>query len=192
MNLFRTLSAAAAVCLTAANLISCVSAPNYPVVPEIDFKEVRVTHVPAGTQDAVDTLKFVLNFRDGDGDLGLSPEDLKSPPFNTTTGGHNNRGYGYNYFIQPFIKNATTGQFVLFTTPRPFGFVGQYDSFFPRLDGGNTKPAPLKGILNYKFPISLDGSIYKAGQVFRFEISILDRALHESNKITTSEVTLGQ
>ena len=191
MNLFRTLSAAAAVCLTAANLTSCVSAPDYPIVPEIEFKEVRVAHVPAGNQNAVDTLTFVLDFRDGDGDLGLSPEDLKVPPYNVTTGGHNNRGYGYNYFIQPFVKNSS-GQFVRFINPPPFGKVGEYDSYFPRLDGDNAKPAPLKGTLNYKFPISIDGSVFKPGQVLRFEISILDRSLHESNKITTSEVTLGQ
>ena len=191
MNLFRTLSAAAAVGLAAASLASCISAPNFPIVPEIEFSEVRVAHVAAGSQNAVDTLTFVLNFRDGDGDLGLSPEDLKVAPYNTTTGGHNNRGYGYNYFIQPFIKNSS-GQFVQFVNPPPFGKVGEYDSYFPRLDGDKAKPAPLKGTLNYKFPITLDGSAFKPGQVFRFEISILDRALHESNKITTSEVKLGQ
>ena len=194
MSLFRTLSAATALCLAAvANLTGCISAPNYPVVPEIDFKEVVVTHVlPTGALNARDTLKFVLNFRDGDGDLGLSKDDLLVAPYNTITGGHNNRGYSYNYFIQPFIKNAGTGQFTRFITPPPFGKIGQYDATYPRLNGVDGKPAPLKGILNYKFPISLDGSTYKAGQVFRFEISILDRALHESNTITTSEVTLGQ
>ena len=190
MNLLRTLSTAA-VGLTAASLAGCINAPNYPVVPEIDLKEMQVVHVPKGTEDAVDKITFVLNFRDGDGDLGLSAEDLKAPPFNTSTGGHNNRGYGYNYFLQPFIKNSS-GQFVPFITPRPFGFIGQYDSFFPRLDDKNAKPAPLKGELKYLFPIPIDGSVYKPGQVFRFEISILDRALHESNKITTPELTLGQ
>lgn len=191
MNLFRTLSAAAVVGLTGPSLTGCIKAPDYPVVPEIDFREVQVFHIPAGKQNAKDSLTFVLGFRDGDGDLGLSDDDLKVAPFNTSTGGHNDRGYSYNYFIQPFIKNSS-GQFVILVNPPPFGKLGEYDSRYPRLDGENPKPAPLKGILKYKLPISLDGTPFKPGTVIRFEISILDRGLHESNKITTSAVTLGQ
>lgn len=190
MNLFRILSGGALFCLAGTGLTSCFNAPDYPIEPSIDFKEVQVKHIPSGGgQLARDTLKFVLNFKDGDGDLGLSPDDLASAPFNETTGGHNNRGYGYNYFIQPLIQNDA-GEFVQFVNPG--GFVGEYDSYFPRLDGETGKPAPLKGVLNYKFYIDIDGAIFKPGQKFKFEISILDRGLHESNKITTSEVTVGQ
>ena len=190
MNLFRTLRGCL-LCLTGAGLGGCLSAPTYPVEPQIDFKELTVTHIPTGTQDAVDELNFTLGFRDGDGDLGLSDDDIKSAPYNATTGGHNNRGYAFNYFIQPFIKDAS-GRFVRFVNPPPFGFVGEYDGRFLRLDKKDAKAAPLKGDLRYKLPLSLDGLIFKPGQVFRFEISILDRALHESNKITTSEVRLGK
>ncbi len=190
MNLFRILSGGAFLGLVGTGLSGCLNAPSYSITPAIDFKDLQVVHVPrSSSQTAVDTIKFALNFRDGDGDLGLSPDDLKMAPFNTSTGGHNNRGYGYNYFIQPFIKDAS-GNFVPFVTPG--GTVGEYDSYFPRLDGTDAKPAPLKGVLNYKFFLNIDGVLFQPGQVFRFEISILDRALHESNKITTSEVTLGK
>ena len=195
MNLFRTLSAAAT-CLMAGSLTSCINAPDYPVTPEIDFKEVQVVHIPAGTQDAVDELTFVLSFRDGDGDLGLSQDDIKLPPYSQPPQPpvplRNHTTNEYNYLIQPFLKNPTTGQFTKFTTPPPFGKIGQYDGTYPRLDGTDAKPAPLKGDLRYKLPISLDGSVYNKGQVFRYEITILDRALHVSNTVTTSEVTLGQ
>jgi len=190
MNLFRTLSSGVLLLTAWAGLNSCINAPSYPIEPAIDFKDLQVVHVPAGNgQLAVDTLKFALNFKDGDGDLGLSDADIKNAPYNTKTGGHNNRGYGYNYFIQPFVKNAS-GQFVQFVNPAPFGVVGEYDGRYLRLDQVGAKPAPLRGTLNYKLPLFLDGAIFKPGQVYRFEISILDRALHESNKITTSEVTL--
>ncbi|GAC1368443.1 MAG: hypothetical protein NVS3B25_11580 [Hymenobacter sp.] len=190
MNLFRTLVGVALLGLTGAGLSSCLSAPSYPIEPAIDFNNLLVTHLPARSgQLAVDTLKFAVNFRDGDGDLGLDDADLKSAPYNSTTGGHNNRGYSYNYFIQPFVKDAS-GKFVQFVNPYPFGFVGEYDGRFLRLDTKGAKPAPLKGVLNYKLPLSLDGAIFKPGQVLRFEISIMDRGLHESNKITTAEVTL--
>ena len=193
MNLFRTLSGAAVLCLSGAVLHSCISAPSYPIEPAIDFKDLRVVHVPAGGGLlARDTLKFALNFRDGDGDLGLSDDDIKTPPFNATTGGHNNRGYSLNYYIQPFIKDPNTGRFTQFVTPPPFGKVGEYDGRFLRLDAADAKPAPLKGVLNYRLPLELDGTVFRPGQVLRFELSILDRGLHESNKITTPEVTLGR
>ncbi|GAB3333716.1 hypothetical protein GCM10027511_42110 [Hymenobacter humi] len=199
MNLFRTLSGAALVCLSAAGFTSCISAPDYPDEPEIDFKELTVgRNRPGGGNLPVDTLKFALDFKDGDGDLGLSDDDIRNAPFNSNTGGPNNRGYSYNYFIQPFKKNPTSGVFERFVTP--LGFVGEYDGRFLRLDGTNTtdaKPAPLRGTLRYKLPISIDGNsqfpgVFNIGDTFRFEISIMDRALHQSNKITTSEVTLGR
>ncbi|MBD2766685.1 hypothetical protein IC235_02120 [Hymenobacter sp. BT664] len=187
MSLFRTLSGAALVCLAGASVSSCLNAPDYPIEPQIDFKEVQVTRVPAsGGNLAVTTLKFVLNFRDGDGDLGLSPDDIEVAPWNARTGGPNNRGYGLNYFIQPFLKDPVTGQFVRFVIDSP----GEYDSRYPRLDGADAKPAPLKGELRYELPLSIDRTFLRSGQVFRFEISIMDRALHQSNTITTSEVTL--
>ena len=191
MNLFRTLRAAALVCFTGAGLSSCLNAPNYPVEPSIDFDKIVVTRRPrVGGVVGVDTLKFVLSFRDGDGDLGLSQGDLSTPPYNQppASTARNHATNEYNYYIQPFLKN-TAGQFVAFVNPG--GQIGEYDGTFLRLDGTDAKPAPLKGTLNYKLPLPLDGAPFRPGQVFRFEISILDRALHESNKVTTSEVTLG-
>jgi len=190
MNLFRTLGGGALLLLAGVGLNGCLNPPSFPVEPSIDFKEIRLTKRPrVGGQVEIDTLNFVLNFQDGDGDLGLSADDIKLAPYNGTTGGHNNRGYSYNYFIQPFIKDAS-GNFVPFVNSGSFR--GEYDGRYPRLDGAETKPAPLKGDLRYKFPITLDNTPFRAGQVVRFEISILDRGLHESNKITTSEYTLGQ
>lgn len=187
MNLFRPLPAAGL--LLAGAFTSCLNAPDYGIEPAIDFKEIQVTRVPTGRQTEIDTLKFVLNFRDGDGDLGLTDEDLLVAPYNSTTGGPNNRGYSFNYFIQSFVKNAA-GEFVPFF---PGGTLGEYDGRFPRLvKEASAKPAPIRGMLNYKLPLSVDGGVFYSGQVLRFEISILDRALHQSNTVTTSEVTLGQ
>ena len=196
MNLFRTLPGIALFSLSAMGLSSCLTPPDFPITPEIDFKETQVTHIPAGTQDAVDELTFVLNFRDGDGDLGLSKDDILLPPYNQPprlpVPQRNHTTNEYNYFIQPYLKDPVTGQFTRFTTPPPFGKIGQYDGTYPRLDAINAKPAPLQGELRYLLPISLDGSVYQKGQVFRYEITILDRALHVSNTVTSAEITLGQ
>ena len=190
MIVFRILGGAALLALTGLGLSSCLQAPDYSTTPAIDFKELRIAHLPAaGGLNAVDTLKFYLNFRDGDGDLGLSAEDIKVAPWNSITGGPNNKSTKLNYFIQPFRKD-NTGRFVPFINVG--GVAGEYDGRFLRLDAPDAKPSPLRGELRYKLPLTLDGSPFAAKQVFRFEISIVDRALHESNKITTTEVTLGR
>jgi hypothetical protein len=192
MNLFRTLSGAALVCLTAAGLNGCISAPDYPEEPSIEFNSLTKAYVPPSSGAlAVDTLKFAIDFKDGDGDLGLSDEDIKQAPYNSTTGGPNNRGFSYNYFLRLFKKE--NGVFRPFVTPG--GFEGEYDGRYLRLDGtGSTdgKPAPLRGTLRYKLPLSLDGFIFTEGDVFKFEISIMDRALNQSNKVMTNEIKLGR
>nr|AGU10122.1 hypothetical protein [uncultured organism] len=91
----------------------------------------------------------------------------------------------FNYFIQPELWNGTT------YVPFQAGIIGEYDGTFPRLDGTDAKPAPLRGDLNYRLPITIDGGIYKVGQRFRFRLTIVDRALHVSNTVTSTDVTLG-
>ena len=196
MNLYRTFCGGTLFLLAGAGLSSCLNPPDYAVTPAISFKEIIVTKTPTvGNQVAINTLQFAVDFQDGDGDLGLSQVDVKLPPYNQPPQPpvpvRNHTTNENNYFLQPYLKNAN-GQFVLFTTPPPFGRVGQYDGTYPRLDKTDAKPAPLKGVLRYDFPINLDGQVYRAGQTFRFEITILDRALRVSNTITTSEVTLAQ
>ncbi|OGX88522.1 hypothetical protein [Hymenobacter glacialis] len=196
MNLFRTLGSTIFVALAGLSFTGCSSAPDYAVEPDIDFRSLTITkNRPGNGQLAVDTLNFAIDFRDGDGDLGLSDNDIKRAPYNATTGGPNNRGFSYNYFIQPYVRSGGPGTaFVKFITP--FGFQGEYDGRYLRLDGNadgsESKAAPLRGTLRYKLPLFLDGAVYRAGQVLYFEISIMDRELHQSNVIKTSEVTLGQ
>ncbi len=62
---------------------SCFDPPEYPDSPEISFKS--VSFVKGGTQSngikAADTIVLMLNFKDGDGDVGVSSEET-GPPFN--------------------------------------------------------------------------------------------------------------
>ena len=51
--------------------LSCFDPPEYPAEPQISFKEVRFLDGP----DQEDSLVLELFFRDGDGDLGLSPQE---------------------------------------------------------------------------------------------------------------------
>lgn len=192
MNLLRTLNGAVLLGLAGAGLNSCIQAPDYSTTPEIDFKEVKNVYTPGVNGNSpLNEITFVLNFRDGDGDLGLSQDDIKKPPYNQAPQApiplnRNHPTNEYNYFIQP--EKFRNGVWTAFQA----GIVGEYDGTFPRLDGTDAKPAPLKGELNYRLPIYLDGNIYSANDKFRFKLTIVDRALHVSNTVTSSEITLGQ
>jgi hypothetical protein len=62
----------------AAFLVSaCFNPPEYPSIPEITFNKIKFidTPDPAGTLVA-DTLALSIDFKDGDGDLGLTDSDL--------------------------------------------------------------------------------------------------------------------
>jgi hypothetical protein len=190
MNLFRTLSVAALLGLGWAGTSSCLKAPDFPVEPSISFNSLKKTYeapsVPGATP--ADTLEFAIDFQDGDGDLGLDADDAKVAPYNAQTGGHNNLATSNNYFIQPLKR--VRGTFVPFYTPG--GYPGEYDGRYPRLETNtDAKPAPLKGTLRYKLRLPLNRTSYTSGDVFRFEISIMDRAFHQSNTVTTTDVTLG-
>jgi len=184
MNLFRTLCVAAVLALGAAGLSSCLSPPDFSDTPEITFKEVRKYFIdrPRGQLDK-DSLVFALNFQDGDGDLGLTPNDLLNAPYYQDPNGPRNRN-SFNYFISIFRKNRTTGVF------EPFNPGDPYDAYFPP-PYPLERPAPLKGVLEYALVLEPDGGQLLPNDELRFEISIQDRALHESNKITTSSVVLG-
>lgn len=190
MNLLRTLGTVAALALGWAGTSSCLKAPDYPVEPVITFESISKTYVPPPVPGATasDTLYFAIGFQDGDGDLGLDDADTKVAPFNMPTGGHNNLATSNNYFIQAFKK--VNGTFVPFYTFG--GFPGEYDGRYPRLEATtDTKPAPLRGTLRYKLRLPLNRTSYTAGDVMRFEISIMDRTRHQSNTITTTEIKLG-
>jgi len=62
---------------------SCFSPPEYPDVPEIVFKSVEYIKggLLADGSQAEDSVVLVLNFKDGDGDIGVGASEI-SPPFN--------------------------------------------------------------------------------------------------------------
>lgn len=57
------------------SLEGCFDPPEFPVEPEIKFKDIRFVEV-----DGQDSLILVFDFRDGDGDFGIY-KDEDTPPF---------------------------------------------------------------------------------------------------------------
>jgi hypothetical protein len=59
------------------SISSCISPPeNFPSVPEIEFSKMEFV-----STSGQDSLIVTVNFKDAEGDLGLSPTDI-FPPFN--------------------------------------------------------------------------------------------------------------
>ncbi|UOQ70272.1 hypothetical protein [Hymenobacter cellulosilyticus] len=126
-------------------------------------------------------MRITIDFTDGDGDLGLSPEE-KDAPYNPADANGNYNRTTDNYFITAYKRNSTTGgEFVPVVPSSPQG----YNSRFPKLFSAEAKPGPLKGSLTLTLPFYL-GSPFRPGDEVRFDVSIMDRALNESNRITTS------
>jgi len=182
MNLFRTLSLGGLLALGTVGLSGCLTAPDISTTPEISLKEIRLIHVDnPGQEIDVDTLVVVVNFKDGDGDLGLTGQDLTVSPYDRPE-------YKYNYFIQPYIKNELTDVFEPLTLPGDT-YNGLFN-FLP-LEEDRDKKVAKKGELGFKQDFTLEND-FKPGTEVRFVISIMDRALHRSNEITTPSVTLGK
>lgn len=178
MNLFRTLSGAALVLSIGAGMTSCLQDHDYAIEPHIEEKAVTVfrKNDAFGLRDSVE---IALNFEDGDGDLGLDGSDTTG-----VLGIRTNRFFN-NFFVQAYTKNSAG---TLVPLPLPPGFT--YNGRFIRLTKTDTRPGPIKGVLRYAIPFSLFNPLTVSGTEMQFVVSIADRALHESNKVTTSTITL--
>ncbi len=158
----------AALLAVAGSLLSC-DMPDYPPEPRIEFQGYERYTVTTGDS----ALVLVFSFEDGDGDLGLDPQDT-FPPFNL--------GSPYYYNIYTFYYEKIGGQFQEVTISEFSTDTIRFHGRFPRLD----KQYPdryLKGTLRYKLPYFLP----RKSDTVRFRVFIYDRALHRSNEILTPE-----
>jgi hypothetical protein len=146
----------------------CLTPPEYDIVPAIEFKEMAVKRgFEEGSPLPIDTFRITVSFRDGDGDLGLMPNEItKDVP--------------YNYLIRLYRRTPPATDFEEYFVP-PQGYFGIYPALFE----GEYKPAPLKGDLTYRLELPLTAPLYPGDEV-KFMVTIRDRALHESNAVETS------
>ncbi|TGE29132.1 hypothetical protein [Hymenobacter metallicola] len=184
MTMFRTLKIGitTALAATAGLLTSCLQAPDYPTAPQINFKELKVDRYNFGIgYTPVDSVRLTIDFTDGDGDLGLSITGDQEAPYNPTKPDGTYNRTTHNYFITPYKRTNPNSPFEAVATSS----TGEYNSRFPPLFSADAKPGPLKGTLTLTTPFFL-GTPFRPGDEVRFEVTIMDRALNESNKITTS------
>ncbi|MDX5347735.1 MAG: hypothetical protein LPK19_10860, partial [Hymenobacteraceae bacterium] len=155
---------------------SCREEPNYPAEPRIEAEDVSVYRLAATrTLPQRDSIVLKIYYEDGNGDLGLSPEDL-NPPFNSGSPFHHN-------FIVDVLMKQPDGSF------KPLSTAFSYNGRFPVLPPDLSKSGSIEGTISYGgivFPVRQ----FPNGQVFKFSVFIYDRALNKSNVVETEEIQL--
>ncbi len=159
-------------------LDSCRKKEQYPIVPEIHFSRFLLEADTAAHVARRGVLEFT--FQDGDGDIGLPPNDLQ-PPFNPGS------KYYYNLIIKYYERQH--GKFVEVPLLSWNPDSARYDTITfnaripwltPKL-GNKAISGTIQDTLFIDNPLSPYDTI-------RFTFFIYDRALHKSNVDSTPPI----
>jgi hypothetical protein len=157
---------------------SCQSEVEYPVEPRISYEGFTYLFYADSTFSGEGILSF--SYTDGDGDLGLDDSDTL-PPFGP------NDTYYYNMIVD-YMK-CVNGEFVKMPLLSWNQQTQSYDTVsfnarFHRLRDTD-EPKAISGMMDYTIPIQ---NPLSPNDTIKFEIHILDRAMHESNVIQTEAI----
>ena len=148
-------------------LSSCIKKVVYPDIPAIAFQNFVAVF---DTGKVAVRGYLTISFTDGDGDIGLRPEETQ-PPFDTGS------IYYYNYIIDYYEKQ--NGKFVKLDFSIPF------NARIPYLTPLNSNKA-IKGIIVDTLMLNPQ----PAHDTIKFKFYIYDRALHKSNIDSTPPIIL--
>jgi len=185
MAIFRTLRSASLLTLSGLLVTSCISPPDYPETPEIEFSRITKERISDAT-GTYDKVVVTVSYQDGDGDLGLRSTDT-DPPFNVTKPDNTLNPDGYNFICRLQVRDANNVFQDIVFSPNDPGYDGRYPRLTP--DEQGDRKAPLKGEINYNLQL-FKNSVLRTGTVLRFKVKIKDRALHVSNEVITDPITL--
>lgn len=151
----------------------CSKDYDYPDEPVLQFREFRFVQNPEGI---VTSGILVLEFTDGDGDIGLGQEDTL-PPFEYGS------EYYYNFIIDLYTKQE--GQYVPVVFPDT---TFTFNSRIPRIVlSGNSKA--IKGDLEYTFDLLIMKPFLPSDTIM-MKTYITDRSLNKSNIVQTPDIKL--
>ena len=127
--------------------------------------------------DGIDSFKFVLHYKDGDGDIGYKPTDTYKP--------YDTGSYFYSCLFVQYME-LQNGNYVYVKDPLYNIDTIQYEFRLPALND-SPKPQPITGDINFGVYLN-HKTIYKT---FKFQIFLYDKALHLSNIIETPPMQRG-
>ena len=162
-------------------ICSCQEQVEYPIEPRIEYQGFTYLINPDSTFSGEGVVSF--SYTDGDGDLGLDEGDTL-PPF-----GFHDAHY-YNMVVD-YMKSVN-GEFVKTPLLSWNSQTQSYDTVtfsarFRRLRDSE-EPKAISGTMDYKLTVQ---NPLSPNDTIKFEIHILDRALHESNVIQTEAIYTG-
>ena len=168
--------------LLALAVSACQKPVEYPIEPKIAYEGFTYLMNPDSTFSGEGVISF--SYTDGDGDLGLDDADTL-PPF-----GFNDAHY-YNMVVD-YMK-CVNGEFVKTPLLSWNAQTQSYDTVsfnarFKRLRDSED-PKAISGTMDYKLTVQ---NPFSPNDTVKFEIRILDRALHESNVIQTEPIFTGR
>ena len=150
-------------------ITSCRKPEEFPIEPVITYKDIYTIR---DTSEFDEKIKVIINFTDGDGDVGYRVNGQNDSIFDDP-----NSQYYNNYIAKLF--QFKSGNWVEYPTILPLG--GRLPYLTPV---GKNKA--LKG----EITCDIDVPPQSANDTFRFDIFIYDRSLHQSNTVTTSAIIL--
>jgi hypothetical protein len=176
-SLFIVLSLVLAVC-------SCQKPVEYPIEPKITYKGFTYLLNADSTFSGEGIVSF--SYTDGDGDLGLDDSDTL-PPFGFHDTHYYNMVIDYmkcvngefvkTPLLSPHVPTSSADTLVLYDTVT-------FNARFKRLRDSE-EPKAISGTMEYKLTVQ---NPFSPNDTVKFEIRILDRALHESNVIQTEAI----
>lgn len=165
MRVSRTTAAKVALLTAAAGFVlaGCRKAEEFPPEPIIEFKSFELFG---------DSASLTISFTDGDGDVGLDASDTQ-PPFDTAS------AYYFNMFLELYELGPDGWQHVEFSLPMHYRI--------PRIT-----PTGQNKVLEGDISVAIKPLPLFVGQydTIRYQVHMVDRALHVSNTVETAEIHL--
>ena len=170
--------------LLAIAVVGCQKEVEYPIEPQIAYTGFSYLFNADSTFSGEGIISF--SYTDGDGDLGLDDGDTLYP-----FGFHDPHYYNMvvDYLkaengvfvktplLSPHVPTSLDDTLVLYDTVT-------FNARFHRLRD-NDDPKAISGTIDYKLTVQ---NPFSPNDTVKFEIRILDRALHESNMIQTEPI----
>lgn len=181
LNSIQMASAWTCFLLMTALLSGCITDPKFPKEPRISFESIRKIRKPAIVGQvggsARDSVIITIRFEDGDGDLGITKDQvLNEEPWKG--------GKEFNYEVESFVKRGNTWEYYKEQGKK----INQSGNFDP-LVTPSSKPSPIEGTLDYSLIFYQNALNPSApNDTVKFTIFIRDRARHESNRIETDPI----
>ena len=164
--------------------LSCQKPVEYPIEPKVEYQGFTYLFNADSTFSGEGVVSF--SYTDGDGDLGLDDSDTLSP-FGFHDAHYYNLVIDYlkcvngvfvkTPLLSPHVPTSPADTLVLYDTVT-------FNARFKRLRDSE-EPKAISGTMEYKLTVQ---NPLSPNDTIKFEIHILDRALHESNTILTEPI----